>query len=213
MRALDPCSTDEARVPRSPVPGIATLIASDDDRSRGGQVIAVDAFMLVFRFVHIVAGVLWVGSAFLFVAIIGPSAAEVGPSAGPLMTAAVKKRKAVKVITALGVITVVAGWILWLRNMNLSASLGDWVTSSFGLALTIGGVLATITFFVGYVGVGRNVERLVDLGGEVAASGGTPTPEQQGRLDALGAALERHGKTDLVLLLLAVTAMATARYW
>lgn len=175
--------------------------------------IAVDAFMLVFRFVHIVAGVLWVGSAFLFVAIIGPSAAEVGPSAGPLMTAAVKKRKAVKVITALGVITVVAGWILWLRNMNLSASLGDWVTSSFGLALTIGGVLATITFFVGYVGVGRNVERLVDLGGEVAASGGTPTPEQQGRLDALGAALERHGKTDLVLLLLAVTAMATARYW
>jgi uncharacterized membrane protein len=58
-------------------------------------------FFLVFRFLHIVAGVLWVGSAFLFVGFIGPSAAEVGLSAGPLLTAAVKKRKVTKVITTL----------------------------------------------------------------------------------------------------------------
>ena len=50
-------------------------------------------FMLVFRLLHIVAGVLWVGSSFMFVAFIGPSAAEVGPSAGPLLHAVVKKRK------------------------------------------------------------------------------------------------------------------------
>jgi uncharacterized membrane protein len=175
--------------------------------------IAAQPFMLVFRFLHIVAGVLWVGSAFLFVAIIGPSAAEVGPSAGPLLTAAVKKRKAVKVIIALGGVTVLAGWILWLRNASQASSLGDWVTSNFGLVLTIGGVLATIAAYEGAVGVGRNVERLVDLGNEVAASGGPPTPEQQARMDELSKSLERHGKTDLVLLLLAVTAMATARYW
>jgi hypothetical protein len=175
--------------------------------------VAAVPFMLVFRFLHIVAGVLWVGSAFLFVGILGPSAAEVGPAAGPLLTAAVKKRKAAKVITGLGAVTVVAGWILWLRNMSQAASFSDWVTSSFGLVLTIGGVLATVTFFVGALGVGRNVERLVDLGGEVAASGGPPSPQQQAEMDRLSAALERHGKMDLVLLLLAVTAMATARYW
>jgi uncharacterized membrane protein len=175
--------------------------------------IAAEPFMIVFRFLHILAGVLWVGSAFLFVAFIGPSAAEVGPSAGPLLTAAVKKRKVAKVITALGGVTVLAGWIMWLRNMSLYPSLGDWVTSSFGLVLTIGGVLATISAFVGSIGVGRGVERLVDLGGEIAASGGPPTPEQQDRLEQLSSSLERHGKTDLVLLLLAVTAMATARYW
>ncbi|HEX6579754.1 MAG TPA: hypothetical protein VF195_02645, partial [Actinomycetota bacterium] len=102
---------------------------------------------------------------------------------------------------------------LWFRNMDAVGSLGDWVTSSFGLGLTIGGLLATITAFVGYLGVGRNVERMVDLGGEVAASGGPPTPQQQAELDRLGAALERHGKLDLLLLFLASTAMATARYW
>ena len=67
--------------------------------------IAAVPFMLVFRFLHIVAGVLWVGSAFLFVGFIGPSAGEVGPSAGPLLAAAVKKRKVVKVITGLGAVT------------------------------------------------------------------------------------------------------------
>jgi hypothetical protein len=175
--------------------------------------IAAQPFMIVFRFLHILAGVLWVGSAFLFVGFIGPSAAEVGPSAGPILTAAVKKRKVAKVITGLGGVTVLAGWILWLKNMSQYPSLGDWVTSRFGLVLTIGGVLATISAAVGALGVGRNVERLVDLGGEVAASGGPPTPEQQSRMDQLGKALERHGKTDLVLLLLAVFAMATARYW
>jgi len=176
-------------------------------------VVAVEPFMLVFRFLHIVAGILWVGSSFLFVAIIGPSAAEVGSAAGPLLTVAVKKRRVVKVITALSGVTVLAGWILWLRNMSLAGSLSDWITSTFGLALTIGGILATMSAFVGAIGVGRGVERMVDLGNEVAASGRAPTPEQQARLDELGSSLERHGKTDLALLLLAATAMATARYW
>ena len=175
--------------------------------------VAAEPFMLVFRFLHIVAGMLWVGSAFLFVGFIGPSAVEVGPSAGPLLTAAVKKRKVAKVITALGGVTVVAGWILWLKNMSLSPSLADWVSSSFGLVLTIGGVLATISAFVGAIGVGRGVEKLVDLAGEIASSGGPPTPEQQSRLDRMSSSLERHGKIDLALLLLAITAMATARYW
>jgi uncharacterized membrane protein len=34
--------------------------------------IATSAFMLVFRFFHIVSGALWVGSAFIFVGFIGP---------------------------------------------------------------------------------------------------------------------------------------------
>jgi hypothetical protein len=179
----------------------------------GVQMIAVMPFMLVFRFLHITAGVLWVGSSFLFVGFIGPSAAEVGPSAGPLLSAAVKKRKVAKVITALGGTTVVAGWILWLRDMSDRASLGDWVSSHQGLVLTIGGVLATIALIEGSLGVGRNVERMVDLGDTIAASGGPPSPEQQSTMARIGAELERHGKTDLVLLLLAVAAMSTARYW
>lgn len=174
--------------------------------------LATAPFMIVFRLLHIVSGSLWVGATFLFVGFIGPSAAEVGPSAGPVLHAAVKKRKVVKVITGLAITTVVAGWVMWLRDMN-QVGFGVWVTSSFGLVLTIGAVLATITAFVGVLGVGRNVERLVDLGAVIAATGGPPSPEQQFEIDHLGAEIEKHGKLDLVLLLSAVIAMSTARYW
>lgn len=175
--------------------------------------LATSLFMIVFRFLHILSGALWVGSAFLFVAFIGPSAADVGPAAGPLLSAAVKKRKVVKVITALGGITVLAGWILWLRDMNAYGGLGDWLGSNFGVGITVGAVLATIAAFEGAILVGGNVERLVDLGDEIAASGVPPSAEQQQRLEAIGHHLEVHGKIDIVLLVLAVTAMATARYW
>lgn len=175
--------------------------------------LAAEPIMLVLRFLHIVSGALWVGSAFLFVGFIGPSAAEVGPSAGPLMSVAVRKRKVAKIITWLGMITVAAGWLMWIKDLNDHGGPGDWLGSSFGLGITIGALLATTTFFIGYYGVGKNVERLVDLGDEIAASGGTPRPEQQATMAKIGADLERFGKLDLVLLLLAITAMSTARYW
>ena len=175
--------------------------------------LAASTFMLVLRFLHIVAGTLWVGSAFLFVGFIGPSAAEVGPSAGPLLSAAVKKRKVAKVITVLGLTTVIAGWIMWLRDLDSAGSLSNWLDSRFGLVLTIGALLATAAFFTGYLGVGRNVERMVDLGDAIREGGQPPTEQQMAEMGRLGGLLEKHGKADLVLLLLAVTAMATARYW
>lgn len=175
--------------------------------------VAVMPFMLVFRFLHIVSGALWVGSAFLFVGFIGPAAAEVGPSAGPLLSVAVKKKKVAKVILGLSAVTVLAGWTLWLKDMSDYGGLANWLDTSFGVGITTGAVLATATFFVGYFGVARNVERMVDLGDEIAASGGPPSPAQQAEMEGIGAKLERFGKMDLVLLLLAVAAMSTARYW
>ena len=175
--------------------------------------IASSPSFLVFRFFHIVAGVLWVGSAFLFSGFIGPSATEVGPAAGPLVAVLVKKRKITKVIVSLSGVTVLAGWILWLKDLSNYGSLGDWLGTSFGLVLTIGAVLATIAMGIGARLIGPNVEKVVDLGGQIAAGGGPPTPEQAAEMERTQTTLEMSSKIDLVLLLLAVTAMATARYW
>ncbi len=212
-RQVDAAAAAEISCPHHSQRTQSSFIVRASESHDGGQMVATSWFMVIFRFFHIVAGVLWVGSAFLFVGFIGPSAAEVGPASGPLLTAAVKKRKAVKVITALGGITVLAGWILWLKNMSLYGSFGDWVSSRFGIVLTIGGVLATIAAVEGALGVGRGVERLVDMGNEVAASGGPPSAEQQAKIEELTKGVERSGKIDLTLLVLAVIAMATARYW
>jgi hypothetical protein len=129
------------------------------------------------------------------------------------MTAAVKKRRVTKAITALGGRDLRPGGMDPLAEEHELVPLtGDWGSSSFGLVLTSGGVLATISPFVGAIGVRRGVEQLIDARNEVAASGGPPTP-QQARIDKLSARIKRYGRIDLALLLLAVTAMATARYW
>jgi len=175
-------------------------------------VVGLSVFWIVFRILHITAGVLWVGSAFLFVAIIGPSAAEVGPAAGPLLSVAVKKRKVTKVITYLAITTVVAGWIMWITHA-VDLGLGEWLSHPYGIVLSIGAVLGSIAAYEGYFFVGRNVERLVDLGEEMAAAGGPPPPEKLAEMQTLQGEMKRHGQLDLVLLLLTVIAMATAQYW
>jgi uncharacterized membrane protein len=75
--------------------------------------IATDAVMLVLRIFHIVGGVLWVGSAFFFVAFLGPATGMVGPEvSGPLFQTLVAKMHVPRIITGLGFTTVVAGWLM-----------------------------------------------------------------------------------------------------
>jgi ribose/xylose/arabinose/galactoside ABC-type transport system permease subunit len=174
--------------------------------------IATDGLMIVLRIFHILAGVLWVGSAFFFVAFLGPAAGMVSPDvSGPFFQVLVNKMRVPKVITGLATFTVAFGWLLWLKNLSDF----DWQLSVWawhyhpGFVLTIGGILASIAYVEG----GRNVERITELGGQIAASGGPPTPEQQSRMQKLQADVKKHGQQDLVLLVLAVLAMATARYW
>jgi uncharacterized membrane protein len=173
----------------------------------------MDPVMIVLRTFHILGGALWFGSAFLFTGFFGPAAAELGPAAGPVMSNVVNKRRIATVIAFLAITTVIAGWALWLKNALAYPSIGDWLTSPFGLVLTIGGVIATFAGYYGITGIGNNVERAVKLGDEIAASGQPPTPEQGARLAHLGAEIEKHSKVDIVLLFVAVFAMATARYW
>jgi ribose/xylose/arabinose/galactoside ABC-type transport system permease subunit len=180
-------------------------------------VIATDGIMIVLRTFHILAGVLWVGSAFFFVAFLGPASGMVSPDvSGPMFGVLVNKMRVPKVITGLGMVTVTFGWLLWLKDLRDYSDwdLNDWVFHHhFGLVLTIGAILATLAFFEGYLGVGKNVEKLTAMGGQIAASGAPPTPEQGSTMQKLQDDIKKHGQQDLVLLLLAVLAMATARYW
>ena len=64
-----------ARGPRRPF--VATVRIEEGGRG----VIGAEWFMVVFRIVHIGAGVAWVGSLFLLVVYVQPSAAAIAPAA------------------------------------------------------------------------------------------------------------------------------------
>jgi uncharacterized membrane protein len=174
---------------------------------------AAEGFELVFRTVHIMAGVAWAGSAFLFAVFIEPAAAKLGPAAGPFMEETIGRRKAPEIVTAIAAVTVIAGWVLWFRGWDRVGSLGGWLDTSFGLVLTIGGLAATGAFLAGLLGIPPNLKRLNEMAARVEASGGVPTPEQATAISRIQARMRTLSWLDLSLLAVAVFCMATARAW
>lgn len=175
--------------------------------------VAASAYMLVFRILHVAAGVAWAGSVFLFVVLIQPSAAAIGPAASPFMMHLLGKRKLVSWLLSLAGTTIVAGLFLYWKVWHDYASFGDFASSGYGLALTLGGLAAIGAFTVGMFGTRPNAARLLALAAQAAASEGGPPPEVAQQIPKVQARLKALGRTALGLIVLAVLAMATARYW
>jgi uncharacterized membrane protein len=169
-------------------------------------------FMVIFRIVHILAGVAWVGSVFLLVMYIQPSAAAIAPAGAPFMAELLGKRRLVQSIIGMGVVTVVAGLFLYWRDWHTFPSFGDWIGSNFGATLTVGALAALAALSIGIFATRPNVNRLLALMRQGAASDGPPPPEVVAQIGAIQARLRVLARVSLVLLVIAVLAMSTARY-
>jgi hypothetical protein len=173
---------------------------------------AATIFMLVFRVIHIAAGVAWAGSVFLFVVLIQPSAAAIGPAAGPFMMELLGRRKLVSWLLSLGGTTVVAGLLLYWRDANGLDGLGTFASSRFGIVRSIGALAAIAAFLIGLFGTRPNARRLLELASRAASGGPPPTAVVQD-LASVQARLKLLAQVALALIVVAVVAMATVRNW
>lgn len=174
--------------------------------------LASGAYMLVFRIVHILAGVLWVGSVFLFVVYVQPSVAAIAPAGASFMTQLLGKRRLVDGIITIAMIAVAGGLFLYWHDWHLFDSFGSWIGSRFGATFTVGAVSSLVALAIGISGTRPNVSRLLALGRQVAESGGPPSPEVAAQIGAIQTRLKVLARVSLGLLVLAVLAMSTARY-
>jgi len=173
--------------------------------------IASDVPMVLLRIVHIGTGVIWVGSLFVVVVFVQPSAATLGLAGAPFMSE-LRRRRFVDVVFIDAVFTVLAGFVLYWHDWHLHPGFGDWIGTNFGAALTVGGLLAISGLGVAASVTRPTIRRLVSLGREVAASGGPPAPETGVRIGALQHRLVVAERVSFSLVFLAVVAMASARY-
>ena len=148
---------------------------------------------------------------FVVVVFVQPSAAALGPAGAPFMSE-LRRRRFVDVVFIDAVFTVVAGTFLYWRDWHTYPSFGDWIGSSFGASLTVGAVLAIAGLGVAASVTRPTIARLVALGKQVAESGGPPPPETAARIGALQRRLIVAERVSFSLVLLAVVAMASARY-
>jgi uncharacterized membrane protein len=170
-------------------------------------------YMLIFRIVHIGSAVVWVGMVTFIAVFLSPTAAKLGPAASPVMRELVEGRKVTRFIQSVAGTTVLAGLFMYWRDWHTYGTLGNFLSSAFGLSLTVGAVGAISAFVIGNLFVANNVEKIVALGGKIAAGGGPPAPELIAETQRLAGVVRVASRAVLGLLAIAVLGMATARYW
>ncbi len=168
--------------------------------------------MVLFRLLHIVAGVFWVGSVFIFVMFLQPSAEAIAPAGAPFLAELLGKRGLVDRIIALGVITVLAGLVLYWTDWHNYPSFADWFDTHFGLALTIGGLCAIAALSIAVFVTRPGVRRMLALGRQAAEAGGPPSPEILAEIGAIQHRLKVFARIGFAFLLVAVLLMSTGRY-
>jgi uncharacterized membrane protein len=169
----------------------------------------MDAYMVVLRIVHILAGVFWVGSALVIFLFLQPAAREVGPGAGPFMTHLAQRKRLPDITLWAAGLTVLAGFLMYWRVSDGFDP--DWIGTAFGVAITIGALCAIAAMVLGASVVRPSMLKVGAIAQAAAAAGG-PTPEQGAEIQALQERVRATGSVIVPLLVLAVLAMASARY-
>jgi len=178
--------------------------------------IGAEWFYIIFRIFHIGAGIAWVGSVYFLVVFVQPASAAIGPAAAPFMNELLGARKLVDRIIALAAVTILAGLILYLKDMDLAGGFGDWIGTARGVVFTIGGVAAILAVAIGIFGTRPAVQRLLAVGRQVGQSpqgGAAPPPEVAAEVAVLQGKLRGFARASFGLLVVAVLTMSTARYW
>ena len=174
--------------------------------------LAAAPYMIVFRIVHVLAGIFWAGSVYMLVLFVQPSVAAIAPAGAPFMAELLGKRKLVDALIGLGSTTVVGGLFLYWHDWQLAGSFGTWVGTRFGATLTVGAVAAILALAIGVLGTRPNVVRLLAIGRSVAESGGPPSPELAAEIARTQNRLKTFARISLGLIVVAALAMALARY-
>ena len=170
---------------------------------------AITLYVIVLRLLHIVAGVFWVGGAWMVVGFLEPTASASAPE-GPKFLQKLFQSRFPAVMSAAGGTNILAGLLLyWKDSGGLRL---DWITTRAGLGFTVGAVAAIAAFAVGFGVSNPAADKMAAIGKEIQAAGKPPTPEQAAQLGRLAKTTSNGAKWVAGLLALALVAMAVARY-
>ena len=156
---------------------------------------------IVLRFAHVFFGALWVGFMAFQVLFLTPAFAEVGPEAGKVMQAMVK-RKIPVYMPIFALLTLISGFWLYMRLSGGNAGL---MKTPMGMAFGVGGVLALLAFVLGMAIMRPAMMRSMQLAQ-------SRDPAAQPEIQRLRARANSMGLVVTIMLLLTLTAMAVARY-
>lgn len=166
--------------------------------------------MVLLRLLHIVFGVFWAGAIFAMVLFVQPVVRASGPEGGRFM-ARMRERRFFDVLPVAAILTLLSGIELYRR---LSAGFNPaWISSPYGMSLTIGGLAAIIAFVIGMFVMRRATLQILDLAQDAQRAAEGPARDAvMARLEPLRTRATLSARLVAALLLVSVVTMAVARY-
>jgi uncharacterized membrane protein len=163
---------------------------------------------IILRLIHILAGIFWVGSAFLLAGFLVPALRVSGREGAQFMQTLMQRQRLQANIVIAMLLTVLSGFIMYARAA--AATHGTWAGTRQGIAFGVGGATAILGALAGLLISGAAGRRMAAL--SQSLSGGAPTSEQQSELGRLNARIGLGTKLSAALLAVAAGSMAIARY-
>lgn len=164
--------------------------------------------ILVLRVLHIGGGIMWVGSAALYLLLLIP-AARSAQSAGQkfLQTLGPRFGAMMRIVTT---VTVLSGVLLYTRFFGGGISF-IWKTGA-GAGFTVGAAAALGSYILGAAYFGKMQNKISKLEAEMESAQSAPNSAQVQEMNRLQSSLMKAYQFDFVLLVVAMLAMAAARY-
>ena len=170
----------------------------------------MDLLTIVLRFLHIFAGVFWMGAVFTSEMFLLPTVRATGPAGAQFMGHLVRVKKFPVRVVGAAIVTVLAGLGLYWHNIAISS--GAWAQTRAASTYGIGGAAAILALFPGIGMVALGATRLSALGASIQASGAQPTADQQAQMATLQKRIAIGTHATAGLTAIALLCMAIARY-
>jgi uncharacterized membrane protein len=164
----------------------------------------------VLRLIHILSGAFWVGAIVFMAGFLMPALRAVGPAGGPVMQQLAQVRRFPIYMMAAVILTVLSGIALYWRDSNGFS--GPWIHSGPGRVFGLGGVLAIIAAAIGMAVASPTAKRMGALAASIHNAGRPPSPDQVAQMQQLQSRMISATRLVAALVVLAVSAMAVARY-
>ncbi|HEX6573747.1 MAG TPA: hypothetical protein VF042_02160 [Gemmatimonadaceae bacterium] len=169
----------------------------------------MQALLIIARILHVLSGIMWVGVMVFNARFLGPALNDIGPDAGKVMQALVK-RGFINFLPGVATMTIISGaYLYWHDSVGLDST---FTSSRPGMTFGLGAVLAVIAYIIGMVVIRPAIKVSLSLGPQLA---GASEADRAVMMAQMGAAREKStmwGRIVAWLLILAAVAMAVARY-
>ena len=167
------------------------------------------AEFLILRVLHVGGAVVWAGTSFFVTLFLLPALGQVGPAAGPVMGALVKRRLFV-VIPTVAVITMLAGLrMMWITSSGFSLS---YFALRGGMTYLVGSILSLAAFTIFLTVNHPAIGRVIQLGQQMAQAQESEKGALMAEMNAVRGRAAKGSLASAVLLSLTLLTMATARY-